>query len=230
MNMKTFLAFFIPVIFFISLIIEPAEANTVFLKKSNIDEKQYATAKIMFEGEVNTENMMALITSLDEINLSYPSVKKIKLYINSEGGAVESGYSAYEAIKSSRIPVTTINLGQVSSAATLLYCGGKERLVFPSAFFLLHAPYTTNNYGEDLKLNHIELLKNSVMQAADMLREVYEHCTSLQKEELDQLFFSEDFSISMKYDKAIKYGMATGKASSIAPADVGYYITRKNNE
>jgi ATP-dependent Clp protease protease subunit len=68
--------------------------------------------------------------------------KEISLYINSPGGIVTSGLAIYDTMQYIRPPVTTLCVGQASSAASLLLCAGEKgaRFALPNSRIMLHQP------------------------------------------------------------------------------------------
>ncbi|MBQ3474175.1 ATP-dependent Clp protease proteolytic subunit [Candidatus Saccharibacteria bacterium] len=62
----------------------------------------------------------------------------IKLFINSPGGNLNEGFALIDAIKLSKTPVYTINIGQWSSMSFLIGITGHKRFSFPHSTFLLH--------------------------------------------------------------------------------------------
>lgn len=209
----------------LTLFSQQGMAGTVVIRQQGIEPDAYTTAKVIYSGDVNSQGVMELMTSLDEINVTYPGVSTINLYINSGGGKMADGYMAYEAIKNSSVPVTTINAGEVASAATLMYCGGKDRRVFTAATFLLHASSTSNYYGDNLDANDLDLLKKNVEMGNDYFRYVYLKCTIFNKDEIEKALYTEGAAMYIKSKQAVAFGISSGIASGIAPADISYYIT-----
>lgn len=64
--------------------------------------------------------------------------RPILLFINSPGGDLTEGYSLLSAIKISKTPVYTINVGEWSSMSFLIGITGHKRFSFPGMTFLLH--------------------------------------------------------------------------------------------
>ncbi|GIW65873.1 MAG: ATP-dependent Clp protease proteolytic subunit [Candidatus Parcubacteria bacterium] len=66
--------------------------------------------------------------------------KTIYLYINSPGGVVTSALAIYDTIQYIKADVSTIGLGMVASAASLLLASGTKgkRMVLPNTEILLH--------------------------------------------------------------------------------------------
>lgn len=66
----------------------------------------------------------------------------IKLYINSTGGDVYSGYGLISAITSSITPIYTINQGTCASMAFLIFIAGNKRYSMKNSMFLMHEGFT----------------------------------------------------------------------------------------
>ena len=92
----------------------------------------------------------------------------IKLYINSPGGDVTSGFAIISAIEISKTPVYTINIGQWSSMAFLIGICGHKRFSLPYTTFLMHdgsliAAGSTNKVKDKMKFD--ERFENEVIKA-----------------------------------------------------------------
>ena len=64
--------------------------------------------------------------------------RPIKLYINSPGGDIYEGFALIDAIRLSKTPVYTYNVGVCASMGFLIYIAGHKRFTFPHAMYLLH--------------------------------------------------------------------------------------------
>ncbi|MBQ9180485.1 ATP-dependent Clp protease proteolytic subunit [Candidatus Saccharibacteria bacterium] len=70
--------------------------------------------------------------------LSIGQRKPIRMYINSPGGSVTQGMAIISAIRLSKTPVYTINVGEWSSMAFLIGISGHKRFSMPDMIFLMH--------------------------------------------------------------------------------------------
>ena len=101
---------------------------------------------IMFYGEVNEKNAKLLnkaIRTLDKelqiFKLKYGcNSPPLKLFINSYGGSVFSGFSIMDTIKNCKTPVHSYVDGSAASAATLISVVAKKRFIFANSFMLIH--------------------------------------------------------------------------------------------
>lgn len=206
----------------LSTLSAPLQAATLRVMSDAPSPPSVGRVKIVYTGKVNDEKIAALASALDEISLKYKSAHDIYLYISSTGGDVDAGNVAYQAIRSSVVPVTTVNLSEVVSAATLLYCAGQKRLVLDDTSFLLHAPYhrVEGYLAENDIINDQEI--NAT--ARTEIKAIYRSCTNLSDERIDKITYSEDAHLIADVEKALSIGLATGKARNIEPADATWYI------
>lgn len=64
--------------------------------------------------------------------------KPIKIFINSDGGSVDTVLHIIDMIHLSKTPIYTIGMGRVYSAGGLLLMAGHKRYVFPHTSCLIH--------------------------------------------------------------------------------------------
>lgn len=98
--------------------------------------------------DTNSVNMLLAI-----INGQMRSgVKKITIVLSSPGGDTAAAFAAYNILKSVPVEITTFNVGNIDSAAMMIYCAGKNRYSFPSpARFLIHG--NSVNFGGGVSLD-----------------------------------------------------------------------------
>lgn len=63
---------------------------------------------------------------------------KITVMFSSEGGDLNSGFSAYNFLRGLPVPVKMVNVGTVESIAVIIYLAADEREVLETSRFLLH--------------------------------------------------------------------------------------------
>jgi len=69
---------------------------------------------------------------------AYADVKKVKLYISSTGGDMDSAFRLYDLMKSLSMEIETVGFGQVASAAVIIFLGGSKRTITDGCSFVLH--------------------------------------------------------------------------------------------
>ncbi|MBO7657636.1 ATP-dependent Clp protease proteolytic subunit [Candidatus Saccharibacteria bacterium] len=102
--------------------------------------------------------------------------KPIRLYIDSPGGDIIGGSAIINAIKVSKTPVYTINVGQWSSMAFLIGITGHRRFSLPDMTFLMHdgnlfASGSTNKAQDKMKFDERfenEVIRTHVLKHSNM--------------------------------------------------------------
>lgn len=147
-----------------------------------------------------------IVESIMNINRADANIPKserepIMLYINSPGGSPVEGFAIVEAIKASKTPVTTINMGQWSSMAFLIGITGHLRLSLPNMTFLLHD-------GWNLMSNSSNKVRDRARFDAryekKVIREHVLKYTKLSKQEYKKRAREEFYMLT---DDALKYGV-----------------------
>jgi ATP-dependent Clp protease protease subunit len=101
---------------------------------------------IMFYGEVDEKNAKSLNKSIRMLDKELQIFKlkygcdspPLKLFINSYGGSVFSGFSIMDTIKNCKTPVHSYVDGSAASAATLISVAANKRFIFANSFMLIH--------------------------------------------------------------------------------------------
>ena len=120
----------------------------------------------------------------------------IKLLIDSVGGSLTGGLMIADAIRLSKTPVYTVNMGAAYSAALLVFIVGHRRYAYPSSSFLFHEGSTaTAGYVDAGKFrNYAEFydqlilkMKRYFLEYTDITEEMYKD-----KYKDDWWFFAEE--------------------------------------
>ena len=108
--------------------------------------------------------------------------KPIRLYINSPGGDITDGFAVVSAIKLSKTPVYTINIGQWASMAFLIGITGYKRFSLPNMRFLMHdgqnyAYGSTTKVQDEAEFNKRyvkEVIRTHILEHGKMTAEEYD--------------------------------------------------------
>ncbi len=123
-------------------------------------------SRILFiSGGIDKNNAHKITRSL--LLLDQISDLPIKVFINSPGGEINSGFAIYDCIRFVRAKVYLIGWGLVASAAALIYLAvpKEQRLSFPNARYLLHQPLSgIQGVVTDLEIHarEVENLKQQI--------------------------------------------------------------------
>ena len=95
-------------------------------------------------GEISLESVLPVIQSIHEINREdyntpVDAREPINLYINSIGGDVIAAFTLISVMESSVTPINTHAVGEVLSAALLIFIVGDRRIAYKHSTFMYHS-------------------------------------------------------------------------------------------
>lgn len=105
-----------------------------------IRERLFKNRNIIISGEVNQRLASSVTAQL--LAMSSESEEPITIFINSQGGHVESGDTIHDMIRFVKPRVRMVGTGWVASAGALIYVAVPvgDRFCLPHTRFLLHQP------------------------------------------------------------------------------------------
>jgi ATP-dependent Clp protease, protease subunit len=115
---------------------------------------------LIISGEVNQKlaaNVIGQLLAMDSQNAD-----PITIYINSQGGHVESGDTIHDMVQYIRSPVRMVGTGWVASAGALIYVAvpSERRYSLPHTRYLLHQPAGgARGSAADVEIEAREILK-----------------------------------------------------------------------
>ncbi|MCB0260331.1 MAG: ATP-dependent Clp protease proteolytic subunit [Calditrichaeota bacterium] len=165
-----------------------------------LNEKLLKTRTILIYGGITQK--VAEDVSRKLLVLSAESKDPIRIFINSQGGHVESGDTIFDMIRFVEPDVKIIGTGWVASAGALIFAAAKKehRLSLPNTRFLLHQP----SGGVMGQATDIGIEANEIVKMRKRLNQTFADVTgqSLEKIEKDT-----DRNFWMSAQEAIKYGL-----------------------
>jgi ATP-dependent Clp protease, protease subunit len=126
----------------------------------------------------------------------------ITVYVNSPGGAADSGFAIYDALRFFKPPVRTVVNGLCASAAVMVFLAApkERRFSLPNSRFLLHQPSTfVQGSASDIEISAEEIVK---------LRLRYNQIVSAETgKTIDQVTKDADRDFWLSPDEAKQYGL-----------------------
>ncbi|MFZ2038678.1 MAG: ATP-dependent Clp protease proteolytic subunit [Minisyncoccia bacterium] len=93
--------------------------------------------------EITVNNLINFITQQIATQKPENPLDEIIIQISSSGGSSDHGLLAYNYLKQLGIKKTVIGMGNVDSAAVMIFCAGDQRLAMTGCRFTLHEALTT---------------------------------------------------------------------------------------
>lgn len=134
--------------------------------QDQIDNRLLKERKVFLWGMVEDKSAKHVVDRL--LYLDSLSNDEIRLYINSPGGYVTSGFSIYDTIKGIKSPVATICTGLCASMGSILLSAGEKgrRFIQPHARVMIHQPSGgARGPASDIEITAQEILKTKELSA-----------------------------------------------------------------
>ena len=166
----------------------------------NIVKNDDKNAELMLYGDI-AESFWGDTISAKEVTeyLAGLDVENINVYINSNGGVVDTAIAINNALRRHKAKVTVNIDGIAASAATLITCAGDTVRMPKNALFMIHNPSTiAMGDSEEMRkqADVLEKYKNSIT-------ETYLQKVNIDKEKLSELMDNESW---LSAEEALKYG------------------------
>ena len=166
----------------------------------NIVKNDDKNAELMLYGDI-AESFWGDTISAKEVTeyLTDLDVENINVYINSNGGVVDTAIAINNALRRHKAKVTVNIDGIAASAATLITCAGDTVRMPKNALFMIHNPSTiAMGDSEEMRkqADVLEKHKNSIL-------ETYLQKVNIDKEKLSELMDNETW---LSAEEALEYG------------------------
>ena len=130
--------------------------------KDDLAEKLLETRTIVISGSVDSKLADKVITQFLLLEANKPD-EEIKIFINSPGGEVYSGYAIFDMAEFITCPITTIVMGFAASMGSVLSLAGDEdrKFCLPNAKIMIHQPLLGSVQGQptDLAIHAEQILE-----------------------------------------------------------------------
>jgi ATP-dependent Clp protease protease subunit len=163
-------------------------------------EKFLKTRTILICGEIDKDMSEKVIRQL--LLLESMGDDPIRVMIDSPGGDVDAGYAIFDMLRFVKPEVTTIGMGLVASAASLIALASpkERRLGLPNSHYLIHQPLS----GMRGVASEIEIHARELEKCKQRINELISAETGVP---LEQVTKDTDRDFWMTADEAKKYGL-----------------------
>jgi ATP-dependent Clp protease, protease subunit len=160
----------------------------------------FKSRTLIISGEINQKLAANVIGQL--LAMDSQSNDVITIYINSQGGHVESGDTIHDVIRYIASPVRMIGTGWVASAGALIYVSvpKERRFSLPHTRYLLHQPAG----GMRGSAADIEIEAREILNMRERLNKVFAEATG---QSLERIEHDTRRNFWLSAEAAIEYGL-----------------------
>lgn len=165
-----------------------------------IEEKLLKNRTILIYGTIDQTVAQHVTEKL--LYLAHESDDPVNVFINSQGGHVESGDTIFDMIRCCGVSVNVVGTGWVASAGALIYVAPpvKNRFALPNTRFMIHQPLGgMQGSASDLAIEAKEIVK-----MRKRLNNIFAEQTG---QPLEQIAKDSDRNFWMGPEEAKKYGV-----------------------
>ncbi|PJI10266.1 ATP-dependent Clp protease proteolytic subunit [Clostridium sp. CT7] len=163
-------------------------------------EKMLESRTIIISGEINQELAAKVSTQL--LILQGISDEPIKIFLNSQGGHVESGDTIHDMIKFVKPKVIMIGTGWVASAGITIYLAAEKenRYSLPNTRYMIHQP----SGGVQGQTTDVAIEAREILRIKDRIARIISDATGKPLEEVQNNI---DRNYWMNANEAVEYGI-----------------------
>lgn len=163
-------------------------------------ERLFRARTLIISGEINQRLAAGVTAQL--LALAADSADDITLYLNSQGGHVESGDTIHDVIRFITPTVRIVGTGWVASAGALIFCSvpREHRYCLPNTRFLLHQPAG----GTGGTASDIEIEAKEILRMRDRLNRIFAKATG---QSLERIEDDTHRNFWLDAETAIRYGL-----------------------
>jgi ATP-dependent Clp protease protease subunit len=132
-----------------------------------------------------------------------PKFEKLTMVVNNPGGNLSDAFAIVDAIASSFIPIQTVGIGLVGSAALMVFMSGRHRIVTPNVVLLSHQ-YSGMVEGKE---HEVTAAAKDFKLTGDRVLKHYRKYTRL-KDSVIRKKLLPAHDIWLSAEQAIEYGLA----------------------
>ena len=139
----------------------------------------------MLMDDIKNDSVRPVIEWILRNNLSPSQPENLTLIVNSGGGSVTDAFALIDTMRGSGIPVHTIGLGEVSSAALMIFMAGAtgHRTLTPNTAILSHQ-YSWGKWGKE---HELLTAKKAFDLTAKMILNHYKKCTGMTEKKIREV-------------------------------------------
>jgi ATP-dependent Clp protease, protease subunit len=186
---------------------EGAERNAAAMTDA-VRDRLFEARTLIISGEINQKLVSHVMGQM--LAMSAESDKPITIFINSQGGHVESGDTIHDVIRFIKPRVRMVGTGWVASAGALIYVSvpREDRFALPNTRFLLHQPAG----GSSGKASDVEIEAREILRMRERINQIFARETGQTLERIEK-DTHRNFWLDAR--QAIEYGLVGSIIQSV---------------
>jgi len=179
----------------------PAEADRNAAAMTDaVRDRLFEARTLIISGEINQKLVSHVMGQL--LAMAAHNDKPITIYINSQGGHVESGDTIHDVIRFIKPRVLMVGTGWVASAGALIYVSvpREDRFALPNTRFLLHQPAG----GSSGMAADVEIEAREILRMRERINEIFARETGQTLERIEK---DTHRNFWLNAQQAIEYGL-----------------------
>lgn len=154
-------------------------------------------------GPINKESLDKFVGQF-HVLLSRNQTESITVYITSGGGSARFGLALFEIIRIAPVPVYTVAVGGVDSAALLPFVAGQKRFTTKQTFFTFHP----NSFSSEdmITVDELQQIARDTKRYFELYSEIIAERTNEKMNKNDVINLQKDF-ITLTAHEALEKGI-----------------------
>ena len=158
--------------------------------------------KLELCGLVTSESVSLLIRGLLYLE-GEDDQAPVTLYVNSNGGEVQSGLALYDVMQAVHCPIRAVCLGIAASMAAVLFASADERLMLPHSRVMIHDPLIDGGIGGSAL--SVKARTDDLMRMREVIAQTIARHSGMDVERVYELTASDTY---FEAEKAVEAGLA----------------------
>ena len=177
----------------------PERSNPAMLTDS-VRDRLFRARTLIISGEIN-QKLAALVMG-QLLAMTSESDDPITIFVNSQGGHVESGDTIHDLVRFIKPRVRMIGTGWVASAGALIYVAvpREQRFCLPNTRFLLHQPAG----GSGGTASDIDIEAREIVRMRERLNRLFSRATGQPLERIEE---DTHRNFWLDAEAAVRYGL-----------------------
>lgn len=185
-------------------------STTVLIKSSSgitsvpVEAKHISERRLFITGNINAGSAVEFMKQMMYLNSEGDA--PISVFINTDGGEINSGMLMYDVIVGSKAPIRMYCTGMAYSMGAVLFSCAGERYMLPNSEIMIHQPLLLGGQVSG-NASSIKSVSDSLLETKKKMNRILALHTGRTEEEVDEQTAYDHFFTA---EEAIAWGLCDG--------------------